>query len=375
MSTEVAILKLLFPGGSIPVERIDDLSEIRNHIAALTALASGKRMPGRPSLRRLARPEDSQAATLRIVELWETPKEDGRPRTWVEVAAEVGMGISGNAARHRYETYKSQQGKELQKEAYAALSGEGIENSDHISATTNMIAASDVAVPAENGKSKENATVILPAAQPALLDGKPLQTDVTTVRNSRIVQESDEVTQKASTLTPSEVAKIRGPKIPHDWDEFILAERDGGKKFREIMETLQAKGIECRIDDVTARYQSEKKKRERGQNVEKRTSAPQNVAPVQQEVVPSPSQPGVEGAQDAARANPRGTPEEAKPAPEAAKPKLDYDQAVNAKIINMKKRGLLNHEIAQVLERNPGGRWDAQKVDARYTELKRQGLV
>ena len=56
-------------------------------------------------------------------------------------------------------------------------------------------------------------------------------------------------------------------------------------------------------------------------------------------------------------------------------PQLDYHEVADAKIINMKKRGMVNHEIAQVLERNPGGRWDTQKVDARWTELKRQGLA
>jgi hypothetical protein len=56
-------------------------------------------------------------------------------------------------------------------------------------------------------------------------------------------------------------------------------------------------------------------------------------------------------------------------------PQLDFQEVADAKIINMKRRGMLNYEIAQVLERNPGGSWDTQKVDARYTQLKREGLV
>jgi hypothetical protein len=50
-------------------------------------------------------------------------------------------------------------------------------------------------------------------------------------------------------------------------------------------------------------------------------------------------------------------------------------EIADSKIINMKKRGMLDHEVAQVLVRNPGGRWDSAKVNARYTELQRQGLA
>jgi hypothetical protein len=32
-------------------------------------------------------------------------------------------------------------------------------------------------------------------------------------------------------------------------------------------------------------------------------------------------------------------------------------------------------QVAQVLVLNPGGRWDSAKVNARYTELQRQGLA
>ncbi|MHB8118637.1 MAG: hypothetical protein ACYDHX_07930 [Methanothrix sp.] len=59
------------------------------------------------------------------------------------------------------------------------------------------------------------------------------------------------------------------------------------------------------------------------------------------------------------------------------KPQLDYYEVADAKIIAMKKRdpSIRDFEIAQALERNPGGSWDGGKVAARWTELQRQGVV
>lgn len=55
----------------------------------------------------------------------------------------------------------------------------------------------------------------------------------------------------------------RYPKIPHSEDELIMKLRDEGKLFKEIRDTLQAKGIVCEIDDVCARHAILRKARER----------------------------------------------------------------------------------------------------------------
>lgn len=57
------------------------------------------------------------------------------------------------------------------------------------------------------------------------------------------------------------------------------------------------------------------------------------------------------------------------PEPSKEKPP-DFDKVVDTKIINMKKRGLMDIEIAQALELNPGGRWTGPKVAERYKELQ-----
>jgi hypothetical protein len=72
--------------------------------------------------------------------------------------------------------------------------------------------------------------------------------------------------QDLGTLAPknskqiSSTAAARAPKIPHSEDEFILKERASGRKFREIHEALEARGIKCKLDDVISRHYSLLKK-------------------------------------------------------------------------------------------------------------------
>lgn len=108
---EAQILKILFPDGAVPVDRIDALPAIRTHIAALIDLATSKPLTplSESSEKRIVQPEFNQAAMLRIVELREQPNQQGRRRTWAEVAAELGMGLSPGAARHRYDNWKARE--------------------------------------------------------------------------------------------------------------------------------------------------------------------------------------------------------------------------------------------------------------------------
>lgn len=110
MSTrEVAILKVLFPpDGAVPADRIDDLSAIRAHIAALTDLAAPKPIPPEPT-KRVTKTEISEVATLQIVELRNQPDNQGRRRTWAEVATELNLGLSAEAVRHRYKKWKARE--------------------------------------------------------------------------------------------------------------------------------------------------------------------------------------------------------------------------------------------------------------------------
>ena len=115
---EDQILKTLFPDGAVPVDRIDVLPAIRSHIAAIIDLATSKPITPLPESREkgIVQPEFNQAAMLRIVELREQPNQQGRRRTWAEVATELGMGLSPGAVRHRYDNWKAREKQKPQSD-------------------------------------------------------------------------------------------------------------------------------------------------------------------------------------------------------------------------------------------------------------------
>jgi len=95
-------------------------------------------------------------------------------------------------------------------------------------------------------------------------EAKPAQSHDAQVLETKAPQNSKQVSPEAA---------VRAPKIPHSEDEFILTERAGGKKFREIHEALQARGIKCELDDVIWRHSSLLKKVQEG--IEAESKAPQ----------------------------------------------------------------------------------------------------
>jgi len=100
-------------------------------------------------------------------------------------------------------------------------------------------------VPAASGEVQQK-----PEPDPCrqeLQEAKPAQSHDAQDRGPKAPQNSEQV--------PS-AAAVRAPKIPHSEDEFILKERAGGKKFREIHEALQVRGIKCELDDVIWRHNS-----------------------------------------------------------------------------------------------------------------------
>jgi len=328
----------LFPDQLIPLACKNNLTAIDARITEIEVLASGRKFDG-------SKRAASKLLTEQVVQLRESCSP---PMMWKEISRRMGGKMTTDAARNRYVDYKAAQKAEAMKEeGYAVLSGQAITGSTYTTPpeVQEKIASSDHIPDATKLIQPETAS----SAQ--LVEPDQLVQEAT-IRNSRIVEK------------PEDIKPTRhDPKIPHEYDPLILEMRDAGEPYRIIVEALGKRGITANIGDVAPRYNSLARKRATTQ-------------PKQPEPPKDPSLPGAEGAQKEARANPRGIPEEeeqqATPKPN---PKLDYDEIADAKIINMKKRGLLNHEIAQVLERNPGGSWDVQKVGARWTELKRQGLT
>jgi len=90
---ETQIFRLIFPpSGSIPLEKLEAVPHIRQHINSIIDLASTEHG--------IHTPEESAALTARVIELRDTPGPDGKVRTWRTIAEICGTTI--DAVRHRY---------------------------------------------------------------------------------------------------------------------------------------------------------------------------------------------------------------------------------------------------------------------------------
>lgn len=95
---ENQIFRLIFPpSGSIPLEKLEAVPHIRQHINAIIDLASTEHG--------IATPSESAALTARVIELRDTPGPDGKVRTWRTIA-EI-CGTTPDAVRHRYHKGKA----------------------------------------------------------------------------------------------------------------------------------------------------------------------------------------------------------------------------------------------------------------------------
>ncbi len=347
LPSEAEIFRLFYPDGHIPVEHLGNLSEMRSHVSALLALASGK--PGPKIQRKILSREGSQAINQQIAHLKDTPKEDGRMRTWSEIAQMVGWGISENACHKRYRAWKKQLKRQQQTDRAAMRSAAGTEEAvpeaskplavqEHsldqaqqefeqvVWPATDLLERPEPdenqAIP-ENNVAKGSEEVTITKRGPGngeepLPDGRRVQGIITGSRLSKrkgkgaeaasdetlrnVPSASSEVQQKPKTapcrqdlqetkpvqsheaqhLEPkapqnskqvSSAATVRVPKIPHSEDDFILKERAGGRKFREIHEALEARGIKCKLVDVITRHYSLLKKVQAG--IEAESKAPE----------------------------------------------------------------------------------------------------
>jgi len=90
---ETQIFRLIFPpSGSIPLEKLEAVPHIRQHINSIIDLASTEHG--------IYAPDESAALTARVIELRDTPGPDGKVRTWRTIAEICGTTI--DAVRHRY---------------------------------------------------------------------------------------------------------------------------------------------------------------------------------------------------------------------------------------------------------------------------------
>jgi hypothetical protein len=177
------------------------MQSIRAHIAALLSLSQINNSPAETNEKRINSQEGCRNITLRIVELREHPNENGHRRTWREVSEELGLGLSPDAARHRYQCYM-----EIQKAAELKKPDEKSEPHHHALELSNTVRVSNVLVPV----SREG--------------------------------ESQALVEKH----PSEQAA----RIPHNEDDLI-----------QLQPLPEGKEEACNIDDITAGFLTETTRR------------------------------------------------------------------------------------------------------------------
>ena len=200
--TEAAILKILFPpDGIVPMDRLDRMQSIRAHIAALLALSQINNSPTETSETRINSQEISRDTTLRIVKLREQPNANGHRRTWKEVSEELGLGLSPDAARHRYQCYMAIQEASEQKKT-----GEEPESHHQASELDNTVSVSNVLVP------------LLPEVSP----------------------------EDESQAPPEEHPSDQAARILHNEEDFI-----------QIQPLPEEKEDACNIDDIKAGFYTE----------------------------------------------------------------------------------------------------------------------
>jgi hypothetical protein len=205
------IYKELFPpDGAIPLKARGNLLAIESRIKEIQMLADGQVVEGMN--RRLNNRSESLRLTMQIAALRDSCDP---PMSYREILKQLGAPITPDAARSRYDKLKK---AEALKKQFQGING------------TKLPAA-----PAPSQVETEE------------------HSEEATVRNCRPVEEHKKV-KSARTMTPSEIGKILGPKIPHDYDEFIFSERSKKRPFKEILLALHEKGVECRIEDLESRY-------------------------------------------------------------------------------------------------------------------------
>jgi DNA-directed RNA polymerase specialized sigma24 family protein len=280
----------LFPGGMIPFACKDSLPGIDARIGEIEQLARGQQLKGEP--RRLTK-RDSLLLTDQIIQLRDSCNP---PMNYREIMHRLGDVITSEAARNRYDdAKKAREAAAMQKEGYAALSG----NSDHIAEPNELIpnACDD-------------------AGNPIWLQVSGSLPERPTIRNSQIVEKSEEVAAPTNRESRSveELSEVQ--------QKEILDRYEGGSDPKTIATVMGLR--RAAVQSVIARHNKAQK-------------------------ATAPSQPGVEGAQEAARANPRGTPEEeeqAKPGPE---PKSISRAELDGKIWAGHKEGKTPKQISDEL--------------------------
>lgn len=274
---ETQIFRLIFPpSGSIPLEKIEAVPLIRQHINSIIDLASTEHG--------IHTPDESAALTARVIELRDTPGPDGKIRTWRTIAEICGTTL--DAVRHRYGKGKATIRKSrIVEEAHVEPFLADTVVSRHPKIETESLPEVELAnleKPVEpEKKPDEVATIKKPAPIPTRLT---MCGDFTTVRGVRLTEKPIDAVGVGVLEEPS------GPQTvekPAPLDPETLAEVDGmlgeGMGVLDIAAELEMKGKHVPWTKIRARaaYLAKMKRKEakpESQEVEATDARPEPVA-------------------------------------------------------------------------------------------------
>ena len=274
---ETQIFRLIFPpSGSIPLEKIEAVPHIRQHINSIIDLASTEHG--------ISPPDESAALTARVIELRDTPGPDGKIRTWRTIAEICGTTL--DAVRHRYgkgkaTIRKSRTVEEAHVEPFLA----DTVVSRHPKIETESLPEVELAnleKPAEQEKKPDEvATIKKPAPIPTRLT---MCGDFTTVRGIGLAGKPVDAVG-AGVL--EERSEVRTVEKPAPLDPETLAEVDRmlgeGMGVLDIVAELEMKGKHVPWTKIRARaaYRAKMKRKEakpESQEVEATDARPEPVA-------------------------------------------------------------------------------------------------
>lgn len=277
---ENQIFRLIFPpSGSIPLEKIEAVPLIRQHIDSIIDLASTEHG--------IVTPGESAALTARIIELRDTPGPDGKVRTWRTIAEICGTTL--DAVRHRYSKATIRKSLPVQPSNPPTPLPEPYLNYFTLGPTGYPIKNERVPTSPEEFQSFEGATA-LGVETPTTEKPVPIPTrltmcgDFTTVRGVGLTEKPIDAVgvgflgEPPEDLTPCQRGHLIGPKIPHELDDELIALREAGTSLKDVVKHLDSRGIKCTEADVSARVLSEQRKRAAAKKAEE--------APVQEAAEP-----------------------------------------------------------------------------------------
>lgn len=237
---ETQIFRLIFPpAGAIPLEKIEAVPHIRQHINSIIDLASTEHG--------IHTPDESAALTARVIELRDTPGPDGKIRTWRTIAEICGTTL--DAVRHRYGKGKATIRKSRTVEEVAVPDGEftEIERQTPQQGMYRLNASEEFV--RDHSVCEHQIPLEAELEKPTEQEKKP--DEVATIRESRTVDATPENLEKLRS--DMEAKKAESP------DTETLIEVDATLNLKTLAEVDRMLGEGMTVKEISAELEKNKK--------------------------------------------------------------------------------------------------------------------